>query len=299
MHYETGGMTHQEIEEKEIIERYVLHQLGPEERLAFQEHYFSCDECFVRARTEARLIASVRQSSRSGALAADQIERPHSAGRATSALIRRERAGAWLMPALAASLLLGFALTGLWALSVRRENHQLTERVAEQSRASDRLRLLEEKVRELETNDSRSQQQRESLTEEIRRLKEEHAAAERQHEIELTQLRQPEINVPVRNIYPGGAQRSGRSGEINHVRVPRGTRAFVLILGDYKPGYPDYQLEVRDSSGRLVAKREGLKPDGTGDLSVMLNRRLLTKNKYTLKLYEGPQLLAEYVVLVE
>jgi hypothetical protein len=36
-------MNHHEIEQSEILERYVRHQLAEDERLAFQEHYFGCD----------------------------------------------------------------------------------------------------------------------------------------------------------------------------------------------------------------------------------------------------------------
>ena len=292
-------MNHQEIEEKEIIERYVLHQLAADERLAFQEHFFSCDECFERAQMEARFIASARQASRSGVLASDEADKPLVPGRSMPAAFSRGFGG-WLIPALAASLLLVVALTGLWALSVRRENQLLAARAAEQGGASERLRVLEEKVRELEAGQSALQQQKDSLNEEIGRLKEELTANERQHQTELAQLREPEINVPVRNIYPvGGAQRSGRTGEANRVRVPRGTKSFVVILSDFKSGYADYRLEIMDSSGRLVTVREGLKLDEAGDLSVMLNRALLTESKYTLKLFGQRQLIAEYVIVIE
>ena len=62
-------MTHQEIQEGEIIERYVRHQLAPAERRAFQEHYFACEECFEQVQTTARFVAAVRQASRKGLLA--------------------------------------------------------------------------------------------------------------------------------------------------------------------------------------------------------------------------------------
>lgn len=62
-------MTHQEIQEGEIIERYVRRQLPPEERRAFQEHYFACEECFEQVQTTARFITAVRQASRKGLLA--------------------------------------------------------------------------------------------------------------------------------------------------------------------------------------------------------------------------------------
>ncbi|MGE0131383.1 MAG: hypothetical protein AB7U82_25155 [Blastocatellales bacterium] len=67
-------MTHQEIQDGEIIERYVRRQLAPDERRAFQEHYFACDECFEQVQTTARFVAAVRQSSRKGSFAESAAE---------------------------------------------------------------------------------------------------------------------------------------------------------------------------------------------------------------------------------
>jgi hypothetical protein len=62
-------MTHHEIEQQDIIERYVRHQLKPDERRAFQEHYFACDECFAAVESTAKFIAGVQRSARVGVLA--------------------------------------------------------------------------------------------------------------------------------------------------------------------------------------------------------------------------------------
>lgn len=68
-------MTHQEIQTGEIIERYVRHQLAPDERRSFQEHFFSCDDCFEQVQMMARFVAGVRQAARQGALA-DGVAEP-------------------------------------------------------------------------------------------------------------------------------------------------------------------------------------------------------------------------------
>lgn len=59
-------MTHQEIQQQEIIERYVRHRLAPAERRAFQEHYFACAECFEQVQLTARFVTAVRQAARQG-----------------------------------------------------------------------------------------------------------------------------------------------------------------------------------------------------------------------------------------
>ena len=118
---------HKQIEDNDVIELYVLNKLSADERRAFQEHFFECDQCFEQAQIAARFTAGVRDASRTGVLAADQTGRLPLQSRLSPVGLTRRWAGGWLMPALAASLLLAVALTALWALSLRRENRQLAE----------------------------------------------------------------------------------------------------------------------------------------------------------------------------
>src|SRR5688572_9682263 len=168
------GMTHteihKEIEDHDVIELYVRNKLSAEDRRVFQEHFFECDQCFEQAQVAARFIAGVREASSSGALAAGQTERLPSRSRWLPVVLNQRWAGAWLMPALAASLLLAVALTALWALSLSREKRQLAELKADQIRVSDQMQRLDAKVRELEASDNASQEQREALREENKLL---------------------------------------------------------------------------------------------------------------------------------
>lgn len=61
-------MMHQQIADEGVIERYARNQLDAEERKAFEEHYFSCDECFERLQATERFIAGVRDAARRGVL---------------------------------------------------------------------------------------------------------------------------------------------------------------------------------------------------------------------------------------
>ena len=296
-------MNHQQIQEDEVIEQYVLQKLPPAERQAFQEHYFVCDECFEQVNTAARFIAGVRQASESGVLAADPARAVPFPTRSPRAVITPGWAPNWAMAALAACLLVSFTLVGLLALSLKRQNQMLVQRPSEPVGATERRQKLEARIRELEAGDSASQAQKQTLQQEIDRLKGQLKATEQQRETQIAELRRPEIpdvNVPVRNVYPvGGAERSAGSSEINRLNLPRGTRTLVLILSDYKAGSSAYRLEVRDAAGRLVATRAGMKPDQNGELSVLLNRTLLRQGQYRLKLYGQGKAVAEYLVQVD
>src|SRR5688572_25038076 len=206
-------MTHQQIQDNEVIEQYVLQKLSPAERQAFQEHYFECDECFDQVNTATHFIAGVRESATSGALAADRAPVVPFPARRAPALFTSNRA----MVALAACLIVSFCLIGLWALSLRRQNQMLAQRAAESGAGTERLQSLEARIRELEASGSSSQAEKDSLQQEVARLKEQLKTTEQQRETQLAELKRPDIpnvNVAVRNIYPlGGGERSGSSSE--------------------------------------------------------------------------------------
>ncbi len=111
------------IQDEEIIERYARHQLSPEEGRAFEEHFFSCDECFEKLQATERFIAGVRDAA--------------GRRRLDSGAAGTEKArGWWLFPGFALSSTAAVVLAGLviWVYLVRlpglrRERDQLTAKL--------------------------------------------------------------------------------------------------------------------------------------------------------------------------
>lgn len=86
-------MMHQDIEDQEIIERFVRNLLSPEERRVFEEHFFGCEECFAKLQIMERFIAGLDDAGNRGLLDSSPSA-GGSPGRAWSS---------WMFPALAAS----------------------------------------------------------------------------------------------------------------------------------------------------------------------------------------------------
>jgi Putative zinc-finger len=95
-------MMHPQIEDEEIVERYVRHQLAEEERQAFEEHFFACDDCFEKLQATERFVAGMRDAARRGMLAGD-VEDSVSAW----------RIGSWLIPAFGVSACAALMLTAV------------------------------------------------------------------------------------------------------------------------------------------------------------------------------------------
>ncbi|HYK37758.1 zf-HC2 domain-containing protein [Alloacidobacterium sp.] len=54
-------MDHSEVVNGYAVEKYLLGELGPEEREAFEEHYFGCEECAADLRTATIFVAQARK----------------------------------------------------------------------------------------------------------------------------------------------------------------------------------------------------------------------------------------------
>ena len=59
---------HSRIEQEETVERYVRHQLAPEDQHAFEEHLFGCEECFEKLQDMERFRAGIRDAATRGVL---------------------------------------------------------------------------------------------------------------------------------------------------------------------------------------------------------------------------------------
>lgn len=186
--------------------------------------------------------------------------------------------------ALAASVILAFGLTLIWALALRQEKQQLARRLQnEQQHAAERLQKLEQEKREWQAQASALQQKQE----------------------QLAQLNQPELNAPIYDLLSRDfTRRSSGESEVNRITAPATANHVILILnGEGQAAFPDYRLEIVNSQGQIVWQGSGLQRDGNGNYVVTLSRTFLTAGRYRLKLYGQragrAQMLAEYVVVVE
>ena len=133
-------MMHKDIEEQEIIERYVRNQLAAEERRAFEEHYFGCEECFERLQDTERFIAGVRDAGSRGLLEGSLS--------ADAPAVRRW--SAWMIPALAASscaaVALAVAVAWTFFFQIPRLRRQLDQTSADLTTQREAIVALQKQV---------------------------------------------------------------------------------------------------------------------------------------------------------
>jgi len=292
-------MTHREAIEGEVVERYVLNSLSPDERRAFQEHFFECADCFARAQETSRFVAGVREASRAGVLPERRAETAAPAAWA-----------GWFKPAFAAaafatvllSVALGWLLLG--QIPRLREDIARERQAREQAEQEGRQRLAEVK----ETKEAN-----EALAEERRRGEAELARLESEREklesrLELLAQKRPDVpdrpsalsrersqaNAPLVILDAvRGAQSGGQQLTLG------GTSAAATIWVEVGPGasFDSYRLQIT-KGGRAVETVSGAKPNSYGAVAVTVPSRLLPPGKYQVKLFglrgNRPELAGEY-----
>jgi hypothetical protein len=186
--------------------------------------------------------------------------------------------------AVAASVLLMVSLG--WAGGLLWQDQRLEDLASEKARAQEELRLEREKHngelhwkeeahrRVLAETERRAEQARQRDRERITEL-----------ERRLEDLRRPEalLNVPFVGLSPRDPV---RGEEIEEVTFPAKTGLFFLLLSvtNRRP-FPSYRLEVvSKTTGRVVWKGEGLKPRDH-DVTLALQREVLSPDDYQLSLY--------------
>jgi len=98
-------MDHTEAVEQYAVEKYLLEELSPEARAAFEEHYFGCEECATDLRAAAVFIAQARKELARPTLVAVADAKPNRKIFSFPSLLRP----AFAVPAMAAMLLvIGF-----------------------------------------------------------------------------------------------------------------------------------------------------------------------------------------------
>ena len=134
-------MMHAQIEEREIIERYVRNQLTEQERSSFEEHFFGCEACFEKLQVSERFFVGIRDAARRGTL-------PDAALAQASA----SRLASWWIPAFAASVagtLLLAALSGwMYFSQMPKMRDQLARSAAELRAQQDARAALEQQLKQ-------------------------------------------------------------------------------------------------------------------------------------------------------
>lgn len=264
------------------------------ERERVTGHLMACADCAEEYRVVPSLKSWAATVAASVGEPGPEFERAVDAPRSGW----RERLAAFLSPAgfsyaIAAALLIVSVALGVWAVSLYREKQRFASGVNQQLNERDRaLAAATEslaKARQQAEEAARRSERQEMQIAELRR--------------NVDELSQPQINVPIDDIYSNPDRDLQRSGP-QVVNIPAGTNLFTLILHiSDRPSYPNYALEAIDERGKVVWRGQGLRKNEDDTFTVALSRRLFPAGRYRIKLYGlrggKRELVEDYVVRIQ
>ena len=256
-------MTHRDVERLDILDRYVADQLSPEEGCGFEEHLFSCDECFEQVQSSERFAAGVRYMAVEGLLKGGDAK-PARVESPSFAWLK----GAFLVAATAA-LMLAIAVGWLVFYQAPRSRAELArDRQTREQTERETRQKLDQTLDELQ----HEQQQRSELETQLALLKAGESAP--QDEVEA--------NVPVVMLQAARAT----DGATSELSIPRGARSLVL-LAEVEAGtrFASFRLDVHTAEGQRVDTIKGLNRNGDGTVGVKFPARPFQTGKYLVKLY--------------
>ena len=272
-----GFVNHLQIEESDLVDRYLLGRLMREEQARFEEHFVDCQECLDRLETSASFRRAVKTS-----LAEDTIR---------SSVYVQAGILAWLMKRnrwqqIALLLMAVFLLVGPSAFFIMK-NRQVREELDHARRDS------LEWQRQYEAQQKKGNELEKAL-QQARQNSEQRQQQTLPHE-PGNELDRPQSRVPVFALNIVRSADPNSSQPANQISVPRLASSVILALeleGD--PDVRSYRATISTVDHRIVWSAKDLKPQSKDTLRVTLRSNLIKPDDYQLTL-EGLTKEGNYV----
>jgi hypothetical protein len=250
-------MEHEQIAEQNVVERYLMGRLAPEEEELFEEHLLECADCRRQVQWEEDLQSALHT------VAAEEAARATVVRVGLLAWLARHRTAGWLLAA-AVLLLLAFPIAGL---------------LREQQRLKGELARLQGAAAhpppQLAATPAPPDPERRKLEAELRT---ERGARTRLAE-QIARLTQPQVNTPIFSL---GLVR-GSEQAATRIDLARDPEWIVLSVELPAEEAPSYRATLV-TDGRTVWKGEGLKAGADGTVAIALYSTLLEPGAYKLRL---------------
>lgn len=274
-----GFMNHLQIEEADMIDRYLLGRLPSEEQSRFEEHFVDCQECLDRLETSASFRRGVKNAFAEDAVRTGVYVQAGVLGW----LMRRNRWQQTALLLIAVFLLIGPAV--FFMVKTRRVQEELSQakrdslewqrRYEEQQRAANEF---EKQLHQAKQNSEQRQEQ--TIPDEPDPAKE---------------LDRPQSRVPVFALNIVRSADPNSSQPANQISIPRSASLVVLSLElESDSDLRSYRATISTADNRVVWVARDLKPQSRDTLKVTVKADLMKANDYQLAL-EGLTREGSYV----
>ncbi|HEY3135456.1 MAG TPA: zf-HC2 domain-containing protein [Blastocatellia bacterium] len=262
-------MNHDYVEELDLIDRYLMGNLTAEESAQFEEHFVDCARCVDRLAITKEFIHGFRQMA---------------SGQPTEGSAYRSRRLHWYSPrslspkwfALASGFLLLAVVAGA-VVMLNRVKQARTESAQWEQR-------FEQEHQSFTSADGEHREAQRELTERVARLQAE-LDSKRDREIASPGETPAQINLPILELR---ATRGGESqaDSINKLMLRSAARFLMLVSLESELSHKSYRITIQGDGKKFTWKRDGLKPNRYGALSVLFSSNFFPPGDYVV-LVEG------------
>ncbi len=292
-------MNHEQIDQLDFINHYLMGDLSSEEIAGFEEHFVDCPQCIARLQTTKNFLRNLRLVA---AAKAAQID-----PRPARSAFRHGLKSFFLQPMVwAAVCLLVAVVTG--AVFVIHHTRGLRDEIAQAKSLSEQWhRRYEDERQSAMSVDQMHREAEVQRGEQLRALEaklEQQEAERAETQVGPTRLPPSEGNLPLfilTSVRSGGPN---PTESVNRITLPRTAAifAFSIALED-ETRYETYRITITDDRQRLVWKSGELTPGRQGALSVWLKTSLFRSGDYTLIIKShnkegGTDLIGNYPLLI-
>jgi hypothetical protein len=271
-------MDHKQIEESDLVDRYLMGKLAPDDSAQFEEHFVDCAQCVDRLSTTKDLIEGLRVVA-----ARQSVEREDYRAVPIHWHSRFGLSPNRIALASGVVLLLALASAGIMSNRVR-----LSRTEADQARSdsAEWQRRYQEERESASLADSKHQETERGLTGRVTELEAELDNSRKQEPGELApgygRATQPQVNVAI--VMLNATRGSDPRSATNEVRLPRSPTNFVISLAlEGEPGHVDYRVTLLGDQGQVIWKGGGFTPDSHDSLTVGLNSSFFRPGDYRLR----------------
>ena len=270
-----GFVNHPQIEESDLVDRYLLGRLLPEEQAQFEEHFVDCQECLDRLETSASFRRGVKTAVAEDAMRSSVYVQSG----ILAWLMRRDRWQRLTLLVIAIVLLIG--PSAFFIMKNRRVQEELDHARREslewqrQYEAQQKKgNALEQELQQARQNSEKGQQQ--TVPDEP-----------------ANELGRPQSRVPV---FALNIVRSASSSQpANQISIPHSASSVSLALElESDPDVHSYRVTISTAGNRVVWVAKDLKPQSKDSLKITLKSDLMKPADYQLTL-EGLTKEGSYV----
>lgn len=272
-------MDHHYIDQFDLVDRYLMGKLDPDEIDQFEEHFVDCPQCVEHLKVNRNFIQDLKSVATAQTL--------HATGYESGKVWLYLSQPASLKIRLLISCCLVISVSAVTLLAAAYAQRLQSDIYQAKDDAARWQRSFEEGQQTISLSEKKRQQTEMELTARVRNLeaKLEHSQAQRSRRaIRFDTWVEPEINVP---LFPLISVRgAGDSTETdNKVELPNPQQAFLISLQlEGEATFKDYQITILDDRQQPVFEKSGLKVNPFNSLLIGFNAKSFRNGEYTLVL---------------